>query len=225
MGFFRRLRNVVSANLYDLLECCENPERLLRHAIRGMEEALRAALAGAAKVLAHEHLLERQRADAQADGAAWRRQAEAAVRAGDDEAARQALRRAHEQQMLASVLAFQHSEAAAASRKLRRQVEALRRRLQEARRERDLLIARRRALAARRHVLGAFSDLPLDTDGFQEFERMARKVREGEAEADALAELAAVSVGPEGNVAEREAAAWIEAELGGIKRAAAKQET
>lgn len=217
MGFFRRVRNLVSANCYDLLERCENPELLLGQAIRDMEQALRTALAGAAKVVAHERILEGQRAAAERDAKEWRARAAAAVNGGDENAARQALRRQYDCERLAADVAEQCAQTAAVSGKLRRQVEIVRRRLQTARRQRDVLVARQRAAEARRHWLGVLGELPLDMSGAEEFNRLSAKVVQSEAEADALHELAGGAPDDHGSAQERDAGAWIEVALRALK--------
>ncbi len=76
-----------------------------------------------------------------------------------------------------------------------------------------MLVARQRATEARRQLLGVLDEFPTDVAGFQEFNRLSAKEAQSEAEADALHELAGVSADDDGSATEREAAAWIEAEL------------
>ena len=217
MGFFRRVRNIVSANCYELLERCENPLLLLDQAVRDMEQAVRTALAGAAKVVAHERILDRQRAAAEREARESRARAEAAVRGGDEAGARHALRRQYDCEQLAAELAEQCAQTAAASGKLRRQVENVRRRLQSARRQRDVLVARQRAAEARRQLLDVLGELPMELSGFQEFNRLSAKVERNEAEADALRELTGESPADDRGEQDRAAADWIEAELRVLK--------
>jgi phage shock protein A len=60
MGMFRRARDILSANISDLVERLEDPEKILRQVIREMEDAVLAALRGAARVVAEEKLLQRE---------------------------------------------------------------------------------------------------------------------------------------------------------------------
>jgi phage shock protein A len=57
MGIFRRFTDILSANLNDLIDRFEDPEKALRQAIREMEQAVTDALNSAAKVIANERLL------------------------------------------------------------------------------------------------------------------------------------------------------------------------
>ena len=57
MGLFRRFGDILSANLNDLVDRFEDPEKMLRQAIREMEQAVASGLNSAAKVVANERLL------------------------------------------------------------------------------------------------------------------------------------------------------------------------
>ncbi len=220
MGFFRRLGNIVSANLHEVLERCENPELLLRHAIRGMEEALRSAMLAAARVVAHERLVERQREAARHAAASWRSRAEAAVRAGDDGAARQALRRQYEQQALAETLARQLADVAQVSARLRQQIESLRLRLQEARSACDLLVARKRVADARLSLAGSLRAAPALFEPHAESTHFARRIEQAELEAEVLVDLSEGFDTPADAWRDHEATAWTERELAHLKHPA-----
>ena len=62
MSVFKRLTDILSANVSELIERYEDPELLLKQAVREMEEGIRAALANAAKVVAQEKMLARGKA-------------------------------------------------------------------------------------------------------------------------------------------------------------------
>jgi phage shock protein A len=220
MGILRRLSNLVAANMHDLLDRCEPPEALLKHALRGMEARLGAAVGDAAKVIAHESLLQRQLAAVQADAGRARAQAEAALRSGAEGQARALLRRQHAGETLAAALAVQAEEAAAARFKLRRQLDLARRRLNDARLRQQVLSARQRAAAARRRLLDALSSLPLGGSADPDFERLARRVDEEEAEVDGIAELVGDTDLQAAPAAEEAVDAWVERELQTLKRAA-----
>ncbi|HVC98244.1 MAG TPA: PspA/IM30 family protein [Pirellulales bacterium] len=79
MRWLNRLTDILSANLSDLIERYEDPELLLKQAVREMDESIRAALQDAVKVVAHEKILARQLADEESAVTLSRRQAEAAV--------------------------------------------------------------------------------------------------------------------------------------------------
>jgi phage shock protein A len=196
---------------------------MLKHAIRDMELTLRAAVLDAAKVVAHEQLLRRQLNAARAEATRERKHAVAAIAAGDHERARGALFRQHDQEALAAALAAPCEETGALRVRLRRQLDALRWRLHDARMRQQVLAARHRAALVRRRLLGAISTLPLGDETAADFERMARKVDETEAEADGLAELAGAPLLGADAAPAQEAAAWVERELQALKDAVGGQ--
>ena len=85
MGIFRRVNDIISANLNDLVDKFEDPEKMLKQAIREMEESIEEATAAAAKAIASERLLEKETAQHELQSVRWHERAERAVKAGDDE--------------------------------------------------------------------------------------------------------------------------------------------
>ena len=106
MGLFKRVGDIVSANLNELLDGVENPEVMLKQAAREMEAALSSALDSAARVIANERLLDKQLAEHRGHLERWQQEATRSVRAGDDERARFAIARKAEQQKLVASLRF-----------------------------------------------------------------------------------------------------------------------
>src|SRR5436190_12729037 len=104
MGFLKRMSGLVSANLNDLIDHCEDPEKMLRQAVREMETALGQLMDGAARAIAHHKLLSRQLNEQREFITRCSKRAEAAVGRGDDESARSELRRKGEHQRLADAL-------------------------------------------------------------------------------------------------------------------------
>jgi phage shock protein A len=195
MGLFERIGDVLSANLNDLVEKFEDPERMLRQAIREMESAVELARQETARAMADARMVHRSLAEHQAQARDWQGRAEQAVLAGDDDRARRALARQREYDKLVAALNDQAAAADEASQTLRRQLEAMQARLAEARRRLVTHGTRKRAAQVRSRVECALSSGPPDPSAFEQFERLRKKVERLEAEAEALRELDA---GPEG---------------------------
>jgi phage shock protein A len=220
MGIFARISDIVTANLNDLTEGFENPEQLLKQAVREMEESIADATHATAKALAHEKVL-RNELNANRDQATrWSERAQQAVTAGDDELARKALKRKLEHDKLVAAIDDQLTAAQSAAGALRRQLEAMKAKLAEAKRNLATLSARQRAADFRKKmdaVGGVTTDL--DQDAFAKFDRLRSRVEQAEAEAEALAELRGGCTAEE--IAEDELGshdAAIEAELEQLKR-------
>src|ERR1044071_3475818 len=133
MKLLKRMSTLVTANLNDLIDQCEDPEKMLKQAVRDMETALGQLMDGAARAIAHHKLLSRQLGEQREAVDQATTQAEAAVARGDDESARSYLRRPAEHRHMPDALSRQVWAAAAPPQRLRRQVTAMRIKLAEAR--------------------------------------------------------------------------------------------
>lgn len=191
MGIFKRVSDIISANLNDLTEDFEDPERMLRQAIREMEESIADASRETAKALANEKLLTKELANNQTQAEKWHARAEQAVASGDDELAKKALKRKNEHDKLVTALEDQMNSAREATQSLRKQLEGMKAKLSEAKRNLATLSARQRAADFRKKMqtVGSKFQPELDDDAFAKFDRLKSRVEQAEAEAEAMAEL------------------------------------
>lgn len=189
MGLIKRISGLLSANLNELIDQCENPEKMLKQAVREMETALGQLMDAAARAIAHHKLLSRQRNDQNQAIERRRKLAEAAVARGDDDSARSELRHKAEHQRLAESLSQQLTMADALSRRLRNQVAAMRVKLAEARQKLLDVSARSRAAAAQRKFVDNLPDEACTGAGWSKFVSMCARVEQSEAETEALLEL------------------------------------
>lgn len=189
MKLLKRMSNFLSANLNDLIDQCEDPEKMLRQAVRDMETALGQLMDGAARAIAHHKLLARQLAD-QHDGIVrCTKRAEAAVARGDDDAARAELLRKAEHQRHVDALSRQVVTSDALGQRLRRQVTAMRIKLAEARQRLVDITARNRAASAQRKFVEHLPSDAAANRALSDFERMYARIEQSEAETEALLEL------------------------------------
>ena len=93
MSLLERVSTLLRANLNDLIDKAEDPEKLLKQLVLDMENQLMQVKTQVAIALADEHLLEKKRKEHEDGEAEWKRKAEMAVRKGDDNLARAALER------------------------------------------------------------------------------------------------------------------------------------
>jgi phage shock protein A len=214
MGLLKRMSGLVAANLNDLIDQCEDPEKMLRQAVRDMETALGQLMDGAARAIAHHKLLSRQLADERQAILRCTASAEAAVARGDDDAARRELLRRSEHLRLVDAIATQVDAADSLGSRLRRQVTAMRLKMAEARRKLVDITARNRAAKAQRNFVRHLPDEALTGRIWSNFSAMCARVEQSEAETEALLEL----LGEPELTAPLDAE--IEAELRGLKEAA-----
>jgi phage shock protein A len=227
MGIFKRISDIVSANLNDMVERHEDPEKMLNQAVREMEEAIAKSKREVAKTMASERLVKKELAANEAQVLTWASRAAKAVEAGDDDLARKALTRKHEYEKIVSALEDQVAASTEASQSLRRQLEGMQAKLGEAQRRLGTLTARKRAADVRSRIAtqAAGADVELDKNAFEKFDRLSRKVDAAEAEAEAMAELAKSDFGDAGTSLEEEfesgssvAELEVESELAELKR-------
>ena len=216
MRLFRRIGDIISANLNEMIDHFEDPEKMLKQAVREMEQAVTAALDSAVKAVANEKLLSKQLAENRRQAQRWQHRAGEAVATGDDDLARRAITRKIQHEKLVAALEDQHTAAAETSAKLRRQIEGMRAKLTEVKRMLAALIARKRAAEARRQLLCVTSSNGGHA-AFSRFDRLFEQVELAEAEADAFCELTAAD---DEEAFEDDEAAVVEQELAALKEQA-----
>jgi phage shock protein A len=191
MNIFQRISDILSANMNDWAEQFEEPELMLRQAVREMEEAIDDSTQQTAKSMANEKMMAKELARNRDQRDVWHSRAEKAVEAGDDGMARNALTRENEYQSLVQALGDQLEAARSSSRTLQRQLSAMKAKLSEAQRNLATLSTRKRAADFRkkldRQALAVGAEL--DQSAFAKFDRLQAKVEQAEAEAEAMAEL------------------------------------
>jgi phage shock protein A len=218
MRLFQRISDIIAANLNDLVDRFEDPEVMLKQAIREMETMIEEATGGAARAIAGERLLARDLRDHEQKTTSWRARAEQAVVRSDDDLARQAIARAHEHEVMAQALLGQRTSAEQTAQALRGQVAAMRAKQAEARRKLESLAARRQVAQNGRDLHGMVSRSRRGSNGFARFEKMHRQIEQAEAEAEVLGELyETTELSLEADIAAREQALRVEAELAAMK--------
>jgi phage shock protein A len=186
MALLDRVATLVKANLNDLVDRAENPEKMLKQVILDMENQFMQVKTQVAIALADLHLLERKKKDNAETHSGWMRKAELAVDKKDDEMARAALERAMSYQQLTESFDQQIADQESQVESLKSALKRLETKLIEARAKADLLIAQqRRARAANR----AADAQQAPTGENRTFERMRSKVTREEAVGMAKGEL------------------------------------
>ncbi|HEY2433426.1 MAG TPA: PspA/IM30 family protein [Vicinamibacterales bacterium] len=193
MAVLERVATLIRANLNDLIDRAEDPEKMIKQVIVDMENQLLQVKTQVAISMADHHLLQKKQAE-QADKAAeWMRKAELAVDKGQDDLARAALERYQSFTKMADSYSQQIADQKQQVDALRRALEQLDQKLVEARQKSDVLIAQHR----RARALERASDAQLVMTGTGPaagFDRMQRKVMHSEAVSQAKSALVADDV-------------------------------
>lgn len=144
MALLERVTTLLRANLNDLVDKAEDPQKLLRQLVLDMENQLMQVKTQVAIAIADQHLLEKKRKEHMDTAADWRNKAELAVRKGHDDLARSAIERSLSQDHIAKGFAQQLEDQHAEADTLRTALVKLDQKLAETRSRCELLIAQDR---------------------------------------------------------------------------------
>ena len=189
MALLERVSTLVRANLNDLIDQAEDPEKMIKQVILDMQNQLLQVKTQVAIAIADQHLLEKKQKENEDKVAEWMRKAELAVDKKEDDLARASLQRVESYRELSESFMQQVADQKAQVENLKTALRQLDHKLTEAKAKADLLIARQH----RARAVGKASDAKLNIgDGSKAaaFDRMKRKVARTEAVSQAKAELA-----------------------------------
>lgn len=189
MGIFSRLGTLIKSNINDLITKAEDPEKMLSQVLLEMQQQLVEAKKAVAIAIADEKKLQKQYTSETDKAKEWERKAMVAVRAGDDNLARQALARKQEHETISAQFQQQWIAQKQAVEKLKDALRLLNNKIEEAKRKKNILIARKKRAEAQQQIANTMQGLG-DTSAFDTFDRMAERIQLMEAEAEAGAELA-----------------------------------
>ena len=144
MALLERVSTLLRANLNDLIDKAEDPQKLLRQLVLDMENQLMQVKTQVAIAIADQHLLEKKRKEHMDGAAEWRSKAELAVKKGHDDLARAALERSLSQDHMAKGFSQQLEDQQAEADTLRSALRKLDQKLAETRSRCELLIAQER---------------------------------------------------------------------------------
>ncbi len=119
MALMERVAMLLRANVNDLIDRAEDPEKMVKQLLLDMENQLMQVKTQVAIAIADEHLLEKRRKEQEDAAAKWRAKAELAVSKGEDDLARLALERALSHDAMEAGFAQQASEQTAEAAALR----------------------------------------------------------------------------------------------------------
>jgi phage shock protein A len=193
MALLERVATLVRANLNDLIDKAEHPEKMIKQVILDMHNQLLQVKTQVAIAIADQHLLGRKQKENEDKVAEWMRKAELAVDKKQDDLARAALQRVESYRDLSEGFAQQVTDQKAQVENLKTALRQLDQKLTEAQAKADLLIAQHR----RARAVGKASDAKLvgrNGSSASAFDRMKRKVAHTEAVSQANSEIAADNV-------------------------------
>jgi phage shock protein A len=193
MALLERVTRLIRANLNDLVDQAEDPEKMIKQVILDMQNQLMQVKTQVAIAMADEHILEKKHKENQEREADWMRKAEMAVSKKQDDLARAALDRALSCRQIAAGFEQQVADQKTEVENLRQALHKLEQKLAEAEAKSDMLIAQHR----RARALSRASDARMaagDLGKAATFDRMKKKVQHAEALSHAKLELLGDSI-------------------------------
>jgi len=188
MALLERVSTLVRANLNDLIDKAENPEKLIKQVILDMENQLLQVKTQVAIAIADQHLLEKKQTENETKIAEWERKADMAVGKKQDDLARAAIERSLHYKQLSTRFAEQVTDQKHQVETLKSALHKLQQKLEEARAKSEFLIAQHR----RARTLDKAADShtgPNGKDHGAAFDRMKNKVLRQEAIGQAKTEM------------------------------------
>jgi phage shock protein A len=189
MALLERVSTLVRANLNDLIDKAEHPEKMIKQVILDMQNQLMQVKTQVAVAITDQHLLEKKLKESQEKAAEWVRKAELAVDKKDDGLARAAIERSMSYRQMAGNFEQQLADQKVQVDNLKSAFNKLEQKLAEAQSKSELLIAQHR----RARAVSKASEARVAIDGGSQvakFDRMKDKVRHSEALSQAKVELA-----------------------------------
>ena len=194
MGLLERVSTLIRANINDVIDRAEDPEKTIKQVILDMENQYMQVKTQVAVSIADQHMLEKKLKENEDAGSDLMRKAERSVDKGLDDLARAALDRYQTSQRLAQSYREQVDDQKAQVEALKGALMKLEQKLDEAKSKRDMLLARHRrsiALNKAARAQGALGDQGKSAA----FDRLKDRVNLTESVASAEVELATDDVG------------------------------
>jgi phage shock protein A len=193
MALLERVATLIRANLNELVDRAENPEKMIKQVILDMQNQYMQVKTQVAIALADLHLLEKKQQETSGREQEWMNKAQLAVSKGDDQLARAGLDRAMSYKQLAANFVEQIDDQKAQVEVLKDALNALSRKIQEVEGQAEVLIAQHRRTKAVGRAAEAHQNAS-SIDKVGAFQRMSNKVMREEAITQATVELSGADI-------------------------------
>ena len=215
MGIFSRTRDIIAANVTDLLDKAEDPAKMIRMIILEMEETLVEVRASAARTIADQKEMRRHIAKLEKLQESWTEKAELALSKDREDLAKAALVERQKAVDMCDQLTAEISVLDDALRSAEEDITKLQNKLREARTRQNSIMTRMETAHNRVKMREAYAG-PKVQDAFSRFELMERRVDFAEGRADALS-LGAPPKTLEEEIAELKSSEKVDADLAALK--------
>jgi phage shock protein A len=185
MGIFSRTRDIIAANVTDMLDRAEDPAKMIRMIIMEMEETLVEVRASAARTIADQKEMRRHITKLEALEADWQDKAELALSKDREDLAKAALGEKRKAGDMADQLRAEVEVLEDALKASEGDIAKLQKKLQEARSRQTTLASRLESAENRIRLRELYSGDKVQ-DAFSRFEYLERQVDFAEGRAESL---------------------------------------
>lgn len=223
MGIFSRTRDIIAANVTDMLDRAEDPAKMIRMIIMEMEDTLVEVRASAARTIADQKEMRRAIAKLEKAQAGWTEKAELALSKGREDLAKAALVEKQKAGDMAAHLEGEIAELDHALAAAEDDIAKLQAKLQEARLRQNSLVKRMEGAQNRIRLREMYAG-EKTREAFARFEMLERRVDLAEGHAESLA-MGQPPKSLEEEIAELRMSDQVEAELAALKAKNAPADT
>jgi phage shock protein A len=220
MGIFSRTRDIIAANMTDLLDKAEDPAKMIRMIIMEMEETLVEVRASAARTIADQKEIRRHIMKLETLQQSWKEKAELALSKDREDLAKAALVERQKAADMADQLTAEIGVLDDALRANEEDIGKLQAKLREARTRQNSIVTRLESATNRIKVREAYAGAKVE-DAFARFDMLERRVDLAEGRADAL-HMGLAPQTLEEEIASLQSNEKVDAELAAMKAAGKK---
>ncbi len=198
MTIFKRVRDIISASINELLAEIEDPEKMVHQMIREMEQSIAEVRKSAASSIGTQKMVERRLLKARKEKAGWQENAQLAIKQGNDELAKKALKKKRSYNEVLRALETELTEQKKIVSRIKDELRLVEEKVQETRMKRETLATKKRAAETKRRLIESMekanknltmSDGGKIINGFTESKKLEDDVERDMAETEAEREL------------------------------------
>lgn len=191
MAIIERISDLVRANINDLIDKAENPEKMVKQIIIDMEDQLRKATQGLGTAMGSFNQVKKQLENAQEQSNVWQSKAKTCLEQGNEELAKKALENKVSQDKMVAQYQEMTTSMEAQVNEIKLQIDMLKQKLEEARSKQAMLVARSQMADAKSQMAKTLGNMD-SKSAFAKMDKMEKKIASKEAEANAFSEMSGV---------------------------------
>ncbi len=191
MAIFERISDLVRANVNDLIDKAENPEKMVKQIIIDMEDQIRKATQGLGTAMGSLNQVKKQLETAQEQSNVWQGKAKTCLEQGNEDLAKQALENKVKQDKMVAQYQEMATTMEAQVNEIKSQIDILKQKLEEARSKQAMLVARSQMADAKSQMAKTLGNMD-SKSAFAKMDKMEQKIEQKEAQANAYSEVSGV---------------------------------